>query len=81
MPTQNILINFSELNFQNNLIASPLEQFEVIPFIGIYLGAPILGLKGLNLVLTNLRFYTLLASTLVLRFHYLAKESTLVPSK
>lgn len=59
------------------MIASPLEQFEVIPLIGLFLGAPILGLKGLSVRLTNLRLYAILTATLVLGFHILAKPTNL----
>lgn len=64
----------------NNLfiINSPLEQFEVSPFISI--NAPILG--GFNLSLTNLGLYSLIVVFLVLSLHIVANNShKLIPNK
>jgi F-type H+-transporting ATPase subunit a len=59
-------------------INSPLEQFEVTPFISI--NAPILG--NFNLSLTNLGFYALIVVFLVLGLHIVANNShKLIPSK
>ena len=63
---------------QQNLIASPLEQFEVTNLIGI--NAPILGY--LNITLTNLGLYSLLVLFLIIGIHYAGNnEVKLVPSK
>lgn len=62
----------------NFIINSPLEQFEVLPFLSI--NAPILG--NFNLSLTNLGFYTILVVFLVLSLHIVANNSfKLIPSK
>lgn len=64
----------------NNLfiINSPLEQFEVSPFISI--NAPILG--QFNLSLTNLGLYSLIVVFLVIGLHVVANNShKLIPSK
>nr|UHB41907.1 ATP synthase F0 subunit a [Apiotrichum gamsii] len=60
------------------LINSPLEQFEVLPFISI--NAPIFG--NINISLTNLGFYTIIIVFLVLALHIYANNSfKLIPSK
>ena len=60
------------------IFTSPLEQFEVSPFVS--LNAPILG--GLNLSLTNLGFYTLVVLVLSLGVHVLgSNDRRLVPSR
>lgn len=57
-------------------VASPLEQFEVTNFIGI--SAPIM---GINISLTNLGFYSLLAVILIISFHLLASNNQkLIPN-
>lgn len=62
----------------NMFINSPLEQFEVTPFISVT--APILG--DFNLSLTNLGFYALITVFLVLGLHIVANNSySLIPSK
>lgn len=62
----------------NIFINSPLEQFEVTPFISVT--APILG--NFNLSLTNLGFYALLTVFLVIGLHIVASNSySLIPSK
>jgi F-type H+-transporting ATPase subunit a len=62
----------------NFFINSPLEQFEVVPFISI--NAPIFG--NINLSLTNLGLYTLIVVFLVLSLHIYANNSfKLIPSK
>jgi F-type H+-transporting ATPase subunit a len=62
----------------NIFINSPLEQFEVTPFISVT--APILG--DFNLSLTNLGFYALVTVFLVLGLHIVANNSySLIPSK
>jgi len=59
-------------------INSPLEQFEVLPFISV--NAPILG--NFNLSLTNLGLYSLIVVFLVLGLHIVANNShKLIPSK
>lgn len=59
-------------------INSPLEQFEVLPFLSI--NAPILG--NFNLSLTNLGFYTIVVVFLILSLHIVANNSfKLIPSK
>jgi F-type H+-transporting ATPase subunit a len=59
------------------LLASPLEQFEVVSFINI--SAPILGY--LNIALTNLGLYSLLVLFVIIGMHLLANnEGKLVPS-
>ncbi len=60
------------------IFTSPLEQFEVSPFVS--LNAPILG--GLNLSLTNLGFYTLVVLVLAIGVHVLgSNDRRLVPSR
>ena len=61
--------------------ASPLEQFEVISFLG--LNAPVLGAgSGFNLTLTNLGFYTILTLSIALLLHILGDgQKKLIPSK
>jgi len=60
------------------IFTSPLEQFEVTPFIS--LNAPILG--SANLTLTNLGFYSLLVLLLSIGVHVLASnDRRLVPSR
>lgn len=60
------------------IFTSPLEQFEVSPFVS--LNAPILG--GLNLSLTNLGFYTLVVLVLSIGVHLLgSNDRRLVPSR
>ena len=60
------------------IFTSPLEQFEVSPFVS--LNAPILG--GLNLSLTNLGFYTLVVLVLSIGVHVLgSNDRRLVPSR
>ena len=60
------------------IFTSPLEQFEVTPFIS--LNAPILG--SANLTLTNLGFYSLLILLLSVGVHVLASnDRRLVPSR
>jgi len=60
------------------IFTSPLEQFEVTPFIAI--NAPILG--GLNLTLTNLGLYSLIILALSVGVHTLASnDRQLVPSR
>lgn len=62
----------------NYFINSPLEQFEVSPFFSI--NAPILG--NVNFSLTNLGFYAILVTFLVLGLHIVANNSfRLIPSK
>lgn len=62
----------------NFFINSPLEQFEVSPFIS--LNAPILG--NLNLSLTNLGLYSVIVVFLVLGLHIIANNNhKLIPSK
>lgn len=62
----------------NFFINSPLEQFEVLPFISV--NAPIFG--NFNLSLTNLGFYTIIVTFLVLGLHIIANNSyKLIPSK
>ena len=62
----------------NFLIASPLEQFEVVSLLSF--NAPILGY--INLTITNLAFYALLVLILVVGLHVIANNnSRLVPSK
>lgn len=56
------------LNTSIFLINSPLEQFEVVSFIGV--NAPILGY--LNFSLTNLGFYSAVVLVLSLGLHFLA---------
>lgn len=59
------------------LLASPLEQFEVVSFINI--SAPILGY--LNIALTNLGLYSLIVLVVITGMHLLANnEGKLVPS-
>lgn len=59
-------------------ITSPLEQFEVVPFISV--NAPILG--QFNISLTNLGFYCIVVVFLVLGLHFVANNSfKLIPSK
>ena len=63
---------------QNIFVNSPLEQFEVSPFISVT--APILG--DFNLSLTNLGFYAIITTFLVLGMHIIANNShALIPSK
>lgn len=63
---------------QNIFVNSPLEQFEVSPFISVT--APILG--NFNLSLTNLGFYAIITTFLVLGMHIIANNShALIPSK
>jgi F-type H+-transporting ATPase subunit a len=60
------------------IFTSPLEQFEVTPFIS--LSAPILG--SANLTLTNLGFYSLLVLLLSVGVHVIASnDRRLVPSR
>lgn len=60
------------------LIASPLEQFEVVPLIQG--SAPILG--DFNLAITNLGLYTGITVFLIISLHVVANNShALVPSK
>jgi F-type H+-transporting ATPase subunit a len=62
----------------NFFINSPLEQFEVLPFISV--SAPIFG--EFNLSLTNLTFYTIIVVFLVLSLHIVANNHyKLIPSK
>lgn len=62
----------------NFYINSPLEQFEVLPFLSV--NAPILG--NFNLSLTNLGFYAIIVVFLVLSLHIVANNSfKLIPSK
>jgi F-type H+-transporting ATPase subunit a len=62
----------------NFFINSPLEQFEVLPFLSV--NAPILG--NFNLSLTNLGFYAIIVVFLVLGLHIVANNSfKLIPSK
>ncbi len=62
----------------NFFINSPLEQFEVLPFISVK--APIFG--DFNLSLTNLGFYRILVTFLILALHIVANNSfKLIPSK
>ena len=62
----------------NNIIFSPLEQFEVTSLIG--LNAPILGY--FNLSLTNLALYSLLVLFLIVSLHVVSNNETkLIPSK
>jgi len=57
---------------------SPLEQFEVVPFVS--LNAPILG--NSNLTLTNLGFYSLIVLFITIGLHILASnDGRLVPSR
>jgi len=59
-------------------INSPLEQFEVVPFISI--NAPILG--NINISLTNLGLYTLIVVFLILGLFIIGNNSNkLIPSK
>lgn len=59
-------------------VQSPLEQFEVLPFISVK--APILG--DFNLSLTNLGFYCIIVVFLTLGLHIVANNSfKLIPSK
>jgi len=59
------------------IIASPLEQFEVVPFFSVT--APIIG--DFNLSLTNLGLYSLIIVFLVVGLHVIANNShSLVPS-
>lgn len=59
-------------------ILSPLNQFEVISFIGV--NAPILGY--LNISLTNLAFYSWFILIIVLGFHSFGKNNyKLIPNK
>ncbi|MGV2348394.1 MAG UNVERIFIED_CONTAM: F0F1 ATP synthase subunit A [Methylobacterium ajmalii] len=61
-----------------NQIASPLEQFEVVPLISI--GAPILG--SFVLALTNLGLYAIITVGLVIGVHVVANNQyRLVPSR
>ena len=63
---------------QQNLICSPLEQFEVTNLISIY--APIFGY--LHLSLTNLGLYAIISISLVILLHLLANNHfTIIPSK
>jgi F-type H+-transporting ATPase subunit a len=63
---------------QQNLINSPLEQFEVINLIS--LNAPLLG--HLNLALTNLSLYTLFVLSILIGLHILGNnDMKLIPSK
>ena len=65
------------LNNNLFLINSPLEQFEVVSFIGI--NAPLLG--NLNFTLTNLGLYSVLVLLLVTAFNNVGnKNKKLVPS-
>lgn len=60
------------------IVSSPLEQFEVVSFLNVNL--PLLGY--LNLALTNLGLYSLLALFLILGYHVTANNNNkLVPSK
>lgn len=60
------------------IFTSPLEQFEVTPFIS--LNAPILG--SANLTLTNLGFYSIIILLLSIGVHLLASNNrSLVPSR
>jgi len=60
------------------LFLSPLEQFEVTPFLS--LNAPILG--NANLTLTNLGFYSFIVLFLSVGIHILASnDRRLVPSR
>jgi len=62
----------------NLFINSPLEQFEVTSLLG--LNAPIFGY--INITLSNLALYAILALFLVVGLHYIANNNTkLVPSK
>lgn len=62
----------------NFYINSPLEQFEVLPFLSV--NAPILG--NFNLSLTNIGFYSIIVVFLVLGLHIVANNSfKLIPSK
>lgn len=62
----------------NFFINSPLEQFKVLPFFSI--NAPIFG--NFNLSLTNLGFYRIIVTFLVLALHIVANNSfKLIPSK
>lgn len=59
------------------IISSPLEQFEVVPFLSVT--APIIG--DFNLSLTNLGLYSLIIVFLVVGLHVIANNShSLVPS-
>ena len=62
----------------NLFVTSPLEQFEVSPFVS--LTAPIVG--NFNLSLTNLGLYTLITMTLVIGMHVMGSNSySVIPSR
>jgi F-type H+-transporting ATPase subunit a len=72
------MLNFSNINQNNLLINSPLEQFEVTSLIS--LNAPILGY--LNITITNLALYSFLILFLIIGLHILGNNETkLLPSK
>ncbi|KEI36092.1 uncharacterized protein L969DRAFT_55757 [Mixia osmundae IAM 14324] len=64
--------------FSLTTLNSPLEQFEVVPFMG--LNVPLLGV--FNFTLTNLAFYSLLVLVILTALHLLALNNLkVVPSK
>ena len=64
--------------YQNLIVNSPLEQFEIINLIS--LNAPIFGY--INISLTNLALYCIIVLILILSLHiYANNNNKLVPSK
>lgn len=72
------MLKISNLNQNNIIISSPLEQFEISSLIS--LNAPILGY--LNITVTNLAFYSILILFLIIGLHILGNNETkILPSK